>query len=452
MDFRDEARTIRGPEELAKAYLKRCFESEPIDYPINPFSLLKEEGILVTLMNFKKLEGIYIPAENDDDIPVIGINVNRRITRQRFTAAHELCHHFRDYDKPVQCPIGDKSAEEKFAEKFAAALLMPLSELKKQVDRRKDSNGYIDFDSVFEIANYFGVSFEACMFRIAYKLSAIEGDTEPSALRKRAMQYRPETVRKEKHLSQANLYEDLIDACEEQFDFSPSQYARNLFQNNYIYNDSRMEGLDISSEQAAEIVADLRMNSQKSKYCSEEYEPFLSIAGHYDMYNAIFEVPNKEHFDVYALFNLNSLLFKYYPYAEYGGATRESNTLVQGAKFETVDYTEIHATLIQVNEEIKNYYNKRSAHSISDYIKHVARIHHLLTVIHPFPEGNGRSTRAFMNAQLVRAGFPPLYIKTKDKQEYLDALTYADKTGCYDDLYEVIFRALLEAFADLLEH
>jgi len=452
MDFRDEASTIRGPEEFANAILERCFTGGPIEYPINPFALLKKVGIVFTLMNFRKLEGIYIPAENDDDIPVIGINVNRRITRQRFTAAHELCHHFRDHDKPIQCPIGAKTQEERFAEKFAAALLMPLSELKKQVDKRRDSNGYVSFDSVLEIANYFGVSFNACLFRIAYRLKAIEGETEPSALKKRATQYKPESVRKEKHLSQANLYADLLDACEEQFSFSQSQYAKNLFQNNYIYNDSRMEGLDINREQAAEIVADLRMNTQNSKFCSEEYEPFLSIAGHYDMYNAIFKESDDGHFDVYSLFKLNNLLFTYYPYTDYGGATRETNTLVLGAKFEAVDFKDIHANLIQVNEEIKDCFNKRSVYPISDYIKHVARIHHQLTVIHPFPEGNGRSTRAFMNAQFIRAGLPPLYIKAQDKQEYIDALAYADKKGSYDDLYEVIFRAMLEAFADLLEH
>lgn len=452
MDFRDEASTIRGPEELAEAYLKRCFTGGPIEYPINPFDLLKKEGIIFALMNFRNLEGIYIPAENDDDIPVIGINVNRRITRQRFTAAHELCHHFRDYNKPVKCPIESKSTEEKYADKFAAALLMPLSELREQVNIRKDSNGHVSFESVLEIASFFGVSFEACMFRIAYNLNAIDGDTESSALKKRAAQYKPESVRKEKHLPQANLYADLIDACEEQFAFSPSQYAKHLFQNNYIYNDSRMEGLDISHEQAAEIVADLRMNTQNSKYCSEEYEPFLSIAGHYDMYNAIFKGSDNSHFDVYSLFKLNSLLFHYYPYADYGGATRDTNTLVLGAKFETVEYTEIHDKLIQVNEEIEEFYNKRSACPISAYIKHTARIHHALTVIHPFKEGNGRSTRAFMNAQLIRAGLPPLYIKAKDKQEYIEALAYADKTGCYDDLYEVVFKAMLEAFADLLEH
>ena len=45
------------------------------------------------LMEFENLEGIYLVPEGEKDLPVVGINYKRKITRQRFTAAHELCHH-----------------------------------------------------------------------------------------------------------------------------------------------------------------------------------------------------------------------------------------------------------------------------------------------------------------------------------------------------------------------
>ena len=101
MQFQTEAKAFTDPEQMAAAYLFKYFGTRKIEYPINPFQMLKEEGILFSLMNFKKLEGVYIPASGDNDIPVVGININRPITRQRFTAAHELCHHFRDADKEI---------------------------------------------------------------------------------------------------------------------------------------------------------------------------------------------------------------------------------------------------------------------------------------------------------------------------------------------------------------
>ena len=123
--------------------------------------MLKDMGVEFVLKRFKNLEGIYVPASSDKDMPFVGINSEKPIARQRFTAAHELCHHLRDADKHVACPIGQKDEGEVFADKFAAAILMPISELKKQIKTKRTIDSmYISFDDALEIADYFGVSFE----------------------------------------------------------------------------------------------------------------------------------------------------------------------------------------------------------------------------------------------------------------------------------------------------
>ena len=85
MHSQEEIQRYTNSEQLAAAYLSKYFANKKIKYPINPFQMLKDEGILFSLSNFKKLEGVYIPISEDKDIPVVGINVNRPITRQRFT-------------------------------------------------------------------------------------------------------------------------------------------------------------------------------------------------------------------------------------------------------------------------------------------------------------------------------------------------------------------------------
>ena len=449
MLFETEAKLYTDPEEMAKAYLVKYFGHQKIEYPINPFQMLKDEGILFSLRDFKKLEGVYIPATSENDVPIVGINANRPITRQRFSAAHELCHHFRDADKQISCPIGAKTATERFAEDFAAALLMPISELRAQVNKRRNSSRNISFDDVLEIADYFGVSFQACLFRIAYLIHAISGNTEPEELRKRAGKYKPDKERKRRHMTYTKLYEGLIDCYQEQLSFKPSDFARHIFQNDYIYNDSRMEGLDITLEQASEIVTDLRLNMQNSEYCNQENEAFLSIAGHYDMYREIFTEPVKNTLDVYYIFSLNKLLFSHYPHPEFGGSARQNNTLVLGSKFETVDYHEIFNELAKVDLQVRDFFSRRSTIPMSEYIEHVARTHHQITVIHPFPEGNGRTSRAFLNVQLVRAGITPIYIKVEDKKEYIAALSRADQLGDYDELYEIVCRLIIRSYVDL---
>jgi len=264
-NFKIKVNDYTDAEEMAAEYLAAYFGNNPIEYPISPFKMLKDENIPFVLRNFNKLEGVYIPAQSADDVAIIAINAKRPITRQRFTAAHELCHHLRDSDKQLNCPIGQKNATEKFADAFASALLMPIGELRSKVNEYKDASGNVSFDSILLISDYFGVSFESCVFRIAYKIHAIEGDTSSEELKKRIKRYHPNKSRKAKGLTYANVYADLIDNYAEQLAFSPSKKAKYIFEHEYIYNDSRMEGLDISIEQASEIVTDLRLNSQNSK-------------------------------------------------------------------------------------------------------------------------------------------------------------------------------------------
>ena len=449
MQFEIDAKKYTDPEKMAADYLVKYFGNQRIEYPINPFQMLKDEGILFSLQDFNKLEGVYIPASTIGDVPIVGINANRPITRQRFSAAHELYHHFHDAGKQISCPIGSKNAAERFAEDFAAALLMPINELRAQVNKRRDTSNFVSFDDVLEMAVFFGVSFQACLFRIAYMIHAISGNTEPDELRKRTNKYKPEKERKRHHITYTKLYEGLIDCFREQLSFTPSDHARYIFQNEYIYNDSRMEGLDVTPEQASEIVTDLRLKMQNSEYCNQENEAYLSIAGHYDMYQEIFSEPVKESLDAYYLFRLNKLLFSHYPHPEFGGSVRQNNTLVLGAKFETVDYHEIFNELAKVDNEVKSFFSKKADISMSEYIEHVVRTHHQITVIHPFPEGNGRTARAFMNVQLVRAGIMPIYIKVENKKDYIDALSRADQCGDYDELYEIVFKLIIKSYVDL---
>ena len=446
MDFRNRAIHYRNAEAMAEDFLKEYYANRTIHYPVSPFAMLKDAGVLFQLMDFHKLEGVYIPDDNDGNPPIVGINVNRPVTRQRYTAAHELCHHYRDFYRRISCPIsGNKDKIEKFADEFAAAVLMPLSELRKQVDKRRNPYSFVDFDSVLEIAEFFGVSFESCLYRIAWRLHAIDGDTASGSLKKRIKTYSPENQRLARGMTHSDLYVDLIHYYQNELHFVDNDfnYAKYLFQNDYIYNDSRMEGLEITQEQAAEIVTDLRLHTQNSDYCNENSEAFMSIAGHYAMYQDVFTFPFKNSISVFDMLSLNRKLFSCYLSPDFGGVIRQSNTLVLGAKFETADYHDILRLLSELDLEIKEYYERRHEIPASEYIKHVARVHHRITVIHPFSDGNGRTSRAFMNMQLVRAGLPPIYILAKEKRLYIQALLRADKDSSFNELYEIIFRSLL---------
>ena len=201
-----------------------------------------------------------------------------------------------------------------------------------------------------------------------------------------------------------------------------------------------MEGLDIDKEEVAEIVTDLRINRQKSAFCKESYEDLIQVVGHAALYDYIIETNDK--LSIYKILDLNKKLFQYAPFPEESGKTRTDNNLVLGTKFETVDWREVAQELIRLQEPVDSLVEQVDELSISEYLLHVIKIHHRITQIHPFRDGNGRSSRALLNWMLRLKGLPPVYFKVTDKMSYYTALERADEHGDYTELLRVTIREL----------
>lgn len=77
-----------------------------------------------------------------------------------------------------------------------------------------------------------------------------------------------------------------------------------------------------------------------------------------------------------------------------------------------------------------------------------AVLHAWLEHIHPFVDGNGRTGRAITNLELVRAGYPPIIIRRKEREHYLDALARADE-GDLGSFIDVIAGRMEDALRDL---
>lgn len=73
-----------------------------------------------------------------------------------------------------------------------------------------------------------------------------------------------------------------------------------------------------------------------------------------------------------------------------------------------------------------------------------ALFHYKFVRIHPFDDGNGRMARILMNLMLMMKGYPPVIIKTYDKENYLRALNQAD-SGNEEAFVEYIAQQLLHA-------
>ena len=76
-------------------------------------------------------------------------------------------------------------------------------------------------------------------------------------------------------------------------------------------------------------------------------------------------------------------------------------------------------------------------------------LHTWLTHIHPFTDGNGRSSRAVLNLELIRAGLPSVIIRRKDRLRYYEALAESDLGGDLGPISELILARAEDALRDL---
>lgn len=71
-------------------------------------------------------------------------------------------------------------------------------------------------------------------------------------------------------------------------------------------------------------------------------------------------------------------------------------------------------------------------------VERTAMVHGIFVKIHPFIDGNGRTTRLLMNLELMKEGFPPTIIRNEYRTQYYTALDHTHTTGDYEDFIRIV--------------
>ena len=131
---------------------------------------------------------------------------------------------------------------------------------------------------------------------------------------------------------------------------------------------------------------------------------------------------------------------------ENAGRYRRENVTIKGATHISPDYLKVPELMEKL---VLNYENWNDFHPIIQ----AALLHGELVKIHPFIDGNGRTSRLLMNLDLMNHGYNPVIIKKEDRLEYYEALDKAHTTGDYTDFVKLITKleiVMLRKYLELL--
>lgn len=151
-------------------------------------------------------------------------------------------------------------------------------------------------------------------------------------------------------------------------------------------------------------------------------------------------VEKQQPLDEWTIKNLHQLVLKNID-SENAGRYRAVNVLISGAEHRPPNALQVPEQMAAFSDWCSN--EAQQLHPI----ERAARVHGEFVKIHPFVDGNGRTSRLLMNLELMKAGFPATVIEVGQRLDYYQALDKAHCTGDYSDFIQLVANAVEKSFA-----
>ena len=149
-------------------------------------------------------------------------------------------------------------------------------------------------------------------------------------------------------------------------------------------------------------------------------------------------IQNKEPLSEWQIRNIHQLVLKQID-DENAGRYRKNNVIITGARHFPPDILVFEQ---QMQELMVWYDNSQNLHPI----ERACHLHAVFVGIHPFVDGNGRTSRLLMNFELMKSGYPPCIIKVEDRLKYYSALDAWLVDQNKQPFLELINQAVIESF------
>ena len=157
-------------------------------------------------------------------------------------------------------------------------------------------------------------------------------------------------------------------------------------------------------------------------------------------------VKNEIDFDKRVLLDIHHLILKNID-IQNAGQYRNVEVMISGS-------THKPPTFLQVENLMEDYFKFYEEHKeILNPVLLSAELHERLVTIHPFIDGNGRTSRLIMNLVLLKFGFPITNISSKNelRDEYYKSLEIAQTEGNKEVFHKFIAKNVKESLIKYLE-
>ncbi|MCT2536724.1 Fic family protein [Aquibacillus koreensis] len=194
----------------------------------------------------------------------------------------------------------------------------------------------------------------------------------------------------------------------------------------WTYNTNAIEGNTLTINETKVVLEGITVGGKTLR-------EHLEVINHRDAIQYVEEIVQKdEPLSEWQIKNLHRLILKGID-DEYAGVYRDQQVFISGAKH-------IPPAPFLIKEEMEQllgWYEKAETKKLHPVVRG-AMLHAIFVGIHPFVDGNGRTSRLLLNLELMKHGFPPIVIKVENRIAYYEALDKAHTEKEYDDFIKIV--------------
>ncbi|MBO0352005.1 Fic family protein [Phormidium pseudopriestleyi FRX01] len=215
---------------------------------------------------------------------------------------------------------------------------------------------------------------------------------------------------------------------------------KKLYDVRFTYNSNAIEGNTLTQSETELVL------TKGITIGGKTLDEHLEVIGHQDAIAYIETLAQKDtEINEWEIRKIHNLILRRIAPDE-AGSYRTLDVMAAGTDYRYP----AHYLLSQLMYDFVTWLNSEAALRLHP-VEYATMAHYRFVSIHPFRDGNGRTARLLMNLLLIRAGYPIVVINNQARNDYINALAYAQQNQ--DDLsrlFDLVYDAAIASLVEIL--